>query len=267
MRILVCFKVVPELDQLRAPDWVQPGSGEPPLQYCKRSLNSYDESALEWSLRIADAAKKNGDEVDISAVTVGGDHNDAACKTLSALPFARVAQISFPFQRHFNPRGIAHVLAAYAKKEGPFDLILMGQQAGVGDHGMTPAHLAARLGFPCLQQVRQLSPAAQGLDILRNADGGTLRQVIRLPAVLSIGDSDVNYLRVPTLRQRMQARPPESIAFETLGISPNNISSTQQSAHSFHRQQTDRQCQWISADNAQGCAEALHVLLCEKGAL
>jgi electron transfer flavoprotein beta subunit len=56
MNVLVCFKIVPDLDQLSGSDWVIDGCSRVETRFVKRMINPYDESALELALKMADHA-------------------------------------------------------------------------------------------------------------------------------------------------------------------------------------------------------------------
>ena len=67
MKILVCFKVVRDLEQVIEEDWNVEEGASLSIDYTKKIWNCFDEAALETALRIKDAL---GGECQCSAVTV-----------------------------------------------------------------------------------------------------------------------------------------------------------------------------------------------------
>ena len=201
MEVLVCCRIIPDLDCLSESDWVVREHGQIDTGFVRTMVNPYDESALELALRLADAAPSR-----IAALTIGGPQADRFLKTLLALRFDPAVRIEARGDWRFCPDGVAALIAAYVAAGPPRDLLVLGRQSGDGDNGKTPLLVAERLGWPCITEVVRFEPAGEGrLRVTSQQDGGLLVQVVRLPLVVAVGNVAGSALRVPTLKSRMQS--------------------------------------------------------------
>jgi electron transfer flavoprotein beta subunit len=204
MKITVCFKVVPEFEQVVEADW-DGFSLAADLGYVKRVFGCFDESALETALRLRSAweAAADGEQAECTALTAG-PLPSSLCKALFAAGFDRVLELSGVPE--FRPRHTAAVLENYLGAAG-FDLILAGRQAGYADTGMVPLLLAEALEVPVITGVEAIAPApgAGGVDVTRAGDTGRERLRVRLPLLAVLGNSPVSALRAVTLSARMAA--------------------------------------------------------------
>ncbi|MDR1018364.1 MAG: electron transfer flavoprotein subunit beta/FixA family protein, partial [Lachnospiraceae bacterium] len=57
LKILGCFKIVNDLDQVLEEEWQQTSYKLPDLSYVKSSFNSQDESGLELMLRFSEKSE------------------------------------------------------------------------------------------------------------------------------------------------------------------------------------------------------------------
>ncbi|MEW5784306.1 MAG: electron transfer flavoprotein subunit beta/FixA family protein [Bacillota bacterium] len=200
MDILVCFKVVPDLDQLAGSDWFIDSLLRVETGYAKTILNAYDESALEMALRFSESA---GQSVNLTALTIGDEKADIYLKTLYALQFAKAVRIENSVEARFSPEAVASVICRYVELYGKQDLLIMGRQSGVGDNAKTPLLAAEMLKWPCITQVTRVEPGeASRLKVTAMVDGGLVQQTVRTPCVLAVGNVPNAYLRVPTLKEK-----------------------------------------------------------------
>ncbi|HPU01805.1 MAG TPA: electron transfer flavoprotein subunit beta/FixA family protein [Bacillota bacterium] len=205
MRVLVCFKVVPDLDQLPPGGWEIEGL-RVETGFVKTMLNPYDESALELALRLAESAPGC---VKLTALTVGGREAEGYLKTLYALKFDRAVRLESHADLRFSPESVAAAICTFARNNPP-DVIIMGRQSGVGDNAATPLLAAEMLGWPCITQVTELKFHGEDwLEVGSMVDGGFLRQLARPPFVAAVGNAPHAYLRVPTLKERLASRDKE----------------------------------------------------------
>lgn len=229
MKILVSAKVVPDLEMLSEEDW-KPEALEVDTRFAKREWNCFDESALEMTLRFADAAdggnripvqgdddqNEEGSSCRLTSFTLGDKGVTTFLKTLLALKFDHVVKAEEQGDMRFRPYTVAGIISSYVK-EHPQDLILMGRQSGLGDNGQTPALTAELLGYPCITQVSDIQPGDNDTVIVTSKrDDGIIRQRIVPPCVLAVGNAENSYLRVPTLKDKMKfgKREIESFSYE-----------------------------------------------------
>ncbi len=221
MNILVCFKVVPDLDMMPADGWRPDSRLRVDTSPVRRILNVYDESALEMALRLRDGG---GEPIRLTALTIGDARCDPFLQNLNALRFDRTVRLEHD-EEALSAELVARVLAAFIQ-ENPQDLVLSGRQAGVGDSGKTPYLLAEALGWPCLAQVTGLELRPDGtMTATRQVDGGVARSVVRTPQVAAVGNAPNLCLRFATLRDKMKygKKPVEVLAVADL--QPNDLPS------------------------------------------
>ncbi|NMD71549.1 electron transfer flavoprotein subunit beta/FixA family protein [Bacillus sp. DNRA2] len=225
MDILVCFKVVHDLDMLGESDWETGENLNIDLSYTKKALNSFDESALEIALNLSDSSEGFHAPVKLTALSITGDLIENFIKTLYALKYDKVVQIDYAGDLRFNSAGVAHIIAAYYKKHCTEQAIFMGRQSGCGDNGETPLRVAELLGIPCVTGVLNMKRTSREdiLKVIRQVNNGTVTQLIKLPAVFQIGDSPITHMRVPTLKDKMNTKNMKAVA---LSLEDLNLDST-----------------------------------------
>ncbi|MDR2247407.1 MAG: hypothetical protein LBE17_12195 [Treponema sp.] len=255
MKITVCFKVIPEFEGVIDADW-DDFSLSTDLGYVTRVLGCFDESALETALRLRTAWEAAGEKTECTALTAG-PLPSSFCKTLFAVGFDRVREISGTGVLEFQPRRTAALLGNCLKTAG-FDLILTGRQAGYADTGMVPLLLAEALGVPVITEVEEIAPCTGGIELKRVSPAGRERLRVRLPLLAVLGNSPVSALRAATLGARMAAskRSAETLpafvetpAFIEAGVSTKAVRFSRETRHRF--------CRFLpgGADLAQSAAE------------
>jgi electron transfer flavoprotein beta subunit len=201
MNVLVCFKIVPDLDQLSGSDWVVDGCSRVETRFVKRMINPYDESALELALKMADQARGGGVTLGLNALTIADSGANLTLKSLRALGYQEAVRIEADRDLDFAPEDFAALIAAYVLSTDRLDLILMGRQSGVGDNAKTPLLTAELLQWPCITQVIAVKKESTGSYLVTAmADEGVVTRIIELPCVLAVGNAPSSTLRVPTLR-------------------------------------------------------------------
>lgn len=254
MNILVCFKAVPNLDMMPPEEFTADEKLAVDVRFVPWQTNCYDESALEMARKLAKVPET---ECTLTALTIGGEQADAMLKTLYALGYDKAVRVQPCRDIRFSPDTVAEIIAAYAR-EHAVDVILTGVQSPEGDNAQTPLMLAEMLGWPCITQVTELGKGnTDSLTVTNTVDGGTLKQEIRLPAVLSIGDAPSTYLQVPTLKDRMRRgkQPIEVIPMEGLALSSTGAQSC---LNALRKTEHKRRGEIIAGDTVQEKAETLY---------
>lgn len=227
MNILCCFKIVPDLDLLSDEDWVVYSDNNVDVSFVKNIWNCFDESALEMLLKLSDTSESFNMSYNLSALTIGNDQSDSYLKTLYALGYEKAVRIECNEDLRFSPELTARMITEYIKEYGSQEIIVMGNQASVGDNGKTPLLTAEYLRWPCVTEVTGIeSVDEEFIKVESITDNGVLTQIIKTPCVLSIGNAPNSYLRVPTLKDRMRSgkKPIETIvASELLNLTKEEI--------------------------------------------
>lgn len=206
MVIGVCFKILPDFEDMDPTEWEDPGRLD--FSYVKKIYGCFDEAALETALRLRDQLLSAGKPVQTVAVTVNPPESAAGenlLRSLFAAGFDKV--VTIPGGTEFHPRHTAGLLAGFFR-ENPADILFCGRMVGPGDSGMVPLHLARELGcdlYPDITCARWDSNADACLVTCQ--EGTTLiRRRITGPALCTLGNAEAAYLRLSTLRSRMAAR-------------------------------------------------------------
>lgn len=204
MKITVSFNVAGDMEALFPADWVAAEDMSVDMSFVPQKPGCFDESALEFGLRLAGAARAAGEDTVLRAVSVGGWERRRWMKTLYALGYDECILPNTAADLRFDPVGLSEILAGIdAIKES--DVILLGDKGSLGGSGQVGPLLAERLGLPFYGGISAL--AYDGKELVVSAVSGDF-VVTRsaLPrAVLAIGNAPFSMLRVPTLKDRMKS--------------------------------------------------------------
>lgn len=205
MKLLVCVKIIPDLDQMSANDYRADGQMMVDTSYVRTMWNCFDESGLEFGLRLSDEAEGLNLHLKKTALTVAGEQAELYLKTLSALRYDQTVRMDDKGQDlRFAPEKVAAVIAGYAG-QNQFDYIIMGCQSAPGNQGLTPFYTAQRLGIGLVSGVIDMHLTADRmLEVTTEGNGALYTQKVKAPAVCSIGNAVISKLRVPTLKDRMK---------------------------------------------------------------
>lgn len=204
MRIVVCFRMVYELDQITPEELYRLRDGELNLSVFRRILGSWDEAALETALCAADEVRRTGRECETVAVTLDSV-DDPTVKNLYGAGFHRIVAVSGSELRGNRPMEEAALLSTCIQELGG-DLILISMQDEPEEHGQLPVLLAQLLRCPCAEHVTGISVAEAGLCARMDTDLGKAELRIRGRAVCGVGEAEHSFLRVATLRDKLAVR-------------------------------------------------------------
>ena len=252
MKIAVCFKIVPDFEDVHSTEWETLGGLD--FTYIKKVYGCFDEAALETGLRIADQLKAAGQPVETVAVTCGapgGSVSEGLLRALFAAGYNDVALL--PAAPDFAPAVVAETLADYLVKN-PADLVLTGRMVGPGDSGMVPVYLAEKLGaefYPELVTARwdeaagKITLTCDEGDFLRTYEPGG-------KALCSLGDGEAGYLRLFPLKARMEAKKREFIRVEE-----DCVNAETQADVILRTEKIDNNCNFIEYRSAEETAQML----------
>lgn len=229
MRILGCFKVVPDLEQVMEQDWKKIENNKIDVSFIKTIWNCFDESALEMMLKLSDLSEGFNVLTKLDALTIGDEVCNQYLKTLYALKFDEAVRIEPLYDVSFMPLKVAELITAYVQKKASYQAIVMGNQNAVAANGKTPILVAHKLGWRCITQVIDMEPIDEThIKVRYEQQNGSVTEMVELPCVFSIGNAPNSYLRVPTLKDRMKLgkRPIITVKEEELEI--RNIEETEE---------------------------------------
>lgn len=263
MDILVCFKVVPDLDMLHGSDWEIDSRYHVDTSFVKTIINPYDESALELALKLNDAALKNNVDLRLTALTIGTNHSNKVLKNLYALKYDHAVRIECEFDIRFNAPIVSRMIDQYIKHIKNQQVIILGNQSCEGDNAKTPLLVAERLGVPCITSVTSIKLSEQigCLEITSRIDDLVIEQTIKAPVVLSVGNVPNSFIRVPTLKNKMQysKKEIEVYDFKNLNIKENEIEEENDcELIDLFYEKNDRSCVFIQGKSSINKADVLY---------
>jgi electron transfer flavoprotein beta subunit len=212
LKIAVCVKEVPDATAAKR---IDPGtkrldrSGE-------QTLNAYDSHAIEEALRLKEGPA--GADSEVTAICMGPETAMRSLHKALSLGADRAVLVSDPALAGADITLTSRVLAAAIARE-PFDLVLLGQQAGDSESYVMAAAVADHLRRPLVTQVASLALEGSAIRAKRQTETGYDVIEAPLPAVLSVSDA-INEPRYPSLKAIMGAKkkPQETLSAADLGI-------------------------------------------------
>ena len=209
MNILVCMKQIPD-PEIPARDFRLADVGTMNLV-----PDVFSENALETALQFGGT---------ITALSFGPSSAEDTLRKALAMKAAAAALVLNEANDRPDPLTVAQVLAAAARKLGPFDLILTGRESGDWGAGQTGALLAEELGWPCIALVDSIERAGDGLRVRRQTEWGFEIVEATTPVVLTVTNDEHNVPRIPKVRDVMAAhrQPLTTFTAADLGVDLSN---------------------------------------------
>jgi len=199
LRVLVgCKRVIDYAVKIR----VRPDNMGVVTEGVKHSMNPFDEIAVEEAVRMKE--KKLVKEIVV--VTCGPPQAAETIRTALAMGADRGIHIEVPLDKMdtFQPIHVSKILAKLAEKEEA-DIVMLGKLAIDDDSNQTAQMTASFLNWPQGVFASKITKNDNGLEVVREVDGGLETINISLPAVLS-ADLRLNEPRYATLPNIMKAK-------------------------------------------------------------
>jgi len=253
MHIIVCIKQI--LDpEIPARDFrIDSARREAERGSANLVANIFCENALETALQFREA---HGGK--ITAVTCGPEGAEDVLRKALALKADDAVLIVNDAVSNPDPLFVARTLAAGIRKLGPFDIVMVGREAGDWGAGQTGGLLAEELGLSCVSFAESLEPAADGaVQVKRQTDSGWELLESTTPLVVTISNHEKNVPRIPKTRDVMQSfrKPLTRWTLAELGIDPATASAYYEVAELFVPSK-ETQCEFISGDTLQAKIDA-----------
>jgi electron transfer flavoprotein beta subunit len=218
MNIVVCVKYVPDAtaDRHFESDNTVDRVGVPGL------LSELDEYAVEQALQLKE--KTEGDEVTVTALTVGPDDASDAIKKALQMGADKGIHVVDDAIAGSDYLATSQVLASAIEKIGDADVIICGMASTDATGSVIPAMLAERLDLPQVTLGSVIE--SQGKEFRIKRDGDTSTEVIgaTAPLVLSVTDQS-GEARYPSFKGIMAAKkkPVETLTLADLGIAADEV--------------------------------------------
>jgi electron transfer flavoprotein alpha/beta subunit len=211
MNLFVCFKVYSDLSTLKSEDLEFTGEMGVDTHFLPNSINCFDESSLEYAIRISEKYSF----IHKTAFTLSNTAAIPTLQTLISLGYEDVVRVEADNDDIiYNPELVSKNITNYIKKH-PQDVILVGREAPLGNNASTGQLIAEELNYPLFASVIDILDIDEKELIIRVENNGLVyEQKIKTPCVLSVGNAVISKLRMPTLRQRMnnKSRTIETVA-------------------------------------------------------
>lgn len=214
--------------------------------------NIFCENALETALQVREV---HGGK--ITVVTCGSAEAEEVLRKALALRADDAVLIESPVENP-DPSFVARSLAAGIRKLAPFDVVLVGREAGDWGAGQTGGLLAEELGLPCIAFAESFATTGAGqLQIKRQTDNGWEQFESSTPVVITITNHDKNVPRIPKTRDVMQSyrKTLTKWPLAELGIDPATSGSYSRVAELFVPSK-ETQCEFVSGDTLEAKVDA-----------
>lgn len=200
MNVLVCIKRVPKVG---ARIILTADGQEVDTRQSGFTISPHEECAVEEAIQIVDA--KGGV---VSVLTLGPSDADEQLRDAASIGAQRLVHLVTD-DREWDPIATANAIVEAVRcdeqQHGPYDLILLGNEApDTGDY-QVGVRVAYALERPCVNGVKHLEIGDATLSARREFRGGDELFDINLPAVITVKDG-INLPRYPSLPGRMRAK-------------------------------------------------------------
>jgi electron transfer flavoprotein beta subunit len=216
MKIAVCIKQI--LDPELPPSTFEIDSTLKRAKVGKHALlmDPYSENALELALQIKD---KNQD-VSVTAITYGEKKAEDSLRKCLGVLADEAVHIYKKNESNDDTYCIATILGEYIKKNGPFELILCGRQAGDWDAGLLGQILSEVLELPMVSFASKIEVIDSKIKIDRYVENGEETLESKLPLLVTVTNDESNVLRIAKVKDVMKAhrKPIIKVNLEDLGI-------------------------------------------------
>ena len=183
----------------------------------KRSINPFDEIALEEALRI----RERGEAKEVIVVSIGASESAQQLRTGLAMGADRAILIQTTAAA--DPISRARALLEIVNREAP-GLVLLGKQAIDNDDNQTGQMLAALWGRPQATSASKLELNGNTARVTREVDLGLEIVDVDLPAVVTV-DLRLNeprYVKLPDI-MKAKKKPLDEIPIADLGVEASPV--------------------------------------------
>jgi len=214
-------------------------------------MNIFCANALETALQFRE---RHGGK--ITALSFGESTAEEVLRKALALRVDNAVLVTHENTRRIEPMAVARVLSAAVRKLGPFDLILVGREAGDWGAGQTGGLMAEELGFPCVSFVEHLeqNPAtATVVNMRRQTDNGVELLEGTCPLVITVTNHESNVPRIPKTRDVMLAfrQPLTRWSLADVGLDPALLASASEEVVSLIIPQRDSRCEFVTGETIE----------------
>jgi electron transfer flavoprotein beta subunit len=204
MNILVCVKRVPQTGGRIV---LTPDGQDIDTRYLGFTVSPHEECAVEEAVRIVE--KQGGST---TVLTLGPAAAEDQLRDAMALGIERAILLETD-GREWDPVATAEAIVSVVRSEeaanGPFDLILFGNESADTGGYQVGVRVAVALDRPIVTGIKSLEVGERSVVARRDAGGGAWESFeLDLPAVVSVKEG-INLPRYPSVPGRLRAKRKE----------------------------------------------------------
>jgi len=213
MKIAVCMKLIPDLEQIRIKERKAVLQGVP-LKFDDMSLN-----ALEAAVQLKEAGSG-----EITVFSVGPQKLKDAVKEALARGGDRAVILNDAAFKGADSEAVARILASAIEKQGGADLVVCGEESADHYSGQVPGRLSELLGYGFASYVRKLELKDGKAQLTRDMEEALEIAEGPLPMVVGV-TTEINEPRLASMVQILKAskKPVEVMAPADLGLEPDRV--------------------------------------------
>lgn len=196
MEVLVCIKRVPMVGGRIS---LTPSGREIDTAMLGFTISPHEECAVEEAVRLVE-----GHGGRVTVLTLGPPEAAEQLRDAVALGASRCLLLETGGEE-WGPVATARAIATAARENGPFDLLLFGNEAADSGDYQVAIRVAHLLGLPVATAVKALELSSSELAARREYRGVEETFSFSLPAVVSVKEG-INLPRYPSLPGRMRAK-------------------------------------------------------------
>ena len=200
MRVLVCVKRVP------APGArinISADGQSVDTAFLGFTMSPHEECAVEEAVQLVE---KHGGEATV--LTLGPAEADEQLRYAASLGVAKAVLLPITgpdWDPQRTAAAIAAAIAGIEAADGPFDLILFGNESADSGGFQVGIRVAHALGRPVVNGIKGIDVDGDTLRARREADVGLEVYELPMPAVLGVKEG-INLPRYPTLKGRLASK-------------------------------------------------------------
>ena len=200
MKVLVCVKRVPAPG---AKINITPDGQAIDTAYLGFTMSPHEECAVEEAVQLVE---RHGGEATV--LTLGPAEADEQLRYAASLGVANAVLLPIDGP-DWDPQRTASAIAAaiggLESADGPFDLILFGNESADSGGFQVGIRVAHALGRPVVNGIKGIDVDGDTLRARREADAGVEVYEVPMPAVLGVKEG-INLPRYPTLKGRLASK-------------------------------------------------------------
>lgn len=240
MRIITCFKVVPEEQ-----DIIVKSNGDISIEKSKLTISNYDLNSIEAGAQLAEENKGS-----LIALSVGASRiNESKLKknVLSRGPES-LFLIADDSLDHMDTYQTAQNLKAGIEKIGKYDLILCGEGSADLYAQQVGAQLGQLLHIPTINSINNILVTDGKATVVRTLEDEVETLELALPAVISVS-SDINVPRIPSMKQILGAGKKPSTVWTAGDVDLTKPANSIEVLETKAPEQVDRKQEIIDGDS------------------